>query len=90
MIALELKRETGYRHPHCIIVSLAFRRKKGRASRELCIEHPCIDIELIEESFDSIPWLCVISLCVDDYAHEYLLPVMHLLLYVVYVISWLN
>jgi hypothetical protein len=28
-------------------------------------EHPCTDIELIEESFDSIPWLCVYSLCVD-------------------------
>jgi hypothetical protein len=26
---------------------------------------PCTDIELIEESFDSIPWLCVIPLCID-------------------------
>jgi hypothetical protein len=28
-------------------------------------ELPCTDIELIEESFDSIPWLCY-SLCLDD------------------------
>ena len=39
--------------------------KKTRASRELCREHPCTDIELIEESFDSNPWLCVYSLCDD-------------------------
>jgi hypothetical protein len=47
-------------------------------------------IELIEESFDSIPWLCVYSLCIDVMLMSYLLPVMHLLLYAVYVISWLN
>jgi hypothetical protein len=33
-------------------------------------EHPCTDIELIEEKdliqrFDSNPWLCVYSLCID-------------------------
>jgi hypothetical protein len=26
---------------------------------------PCTDIELIGESFDSNPWLCVYSLCID-------------------------
>jgi hypothetical protein len=30
--------------------------KKRRACRELYKELPCTDIELIEESFDSIPW----------------------------------
>ena len=68
LIALELKRETGYRHPPCIVVRPeeiihSFRRAR-RARRELCREHPCTDIELIEERFDSNPWLCVYSLCV--------------------------
>jgi hypothetical protein len=42
-------------------------------------EHPCTELELIEE-VDSTPWFCVCSLCmyVECYAHEYLLPVMHL------------
>jgi hypothetical protein len=38
---------------------------KKRKQRELYEEHPCIDIELIKESFDSNPWLCVYSLCID-------------------------
>jgi hypothetical protein len=65
LIALESKRENGYRHPHCIIVTLENWSKKRRASRELCKEHPCTDIELIEERFDSNSWLCVYSLCID-------------------------
>ena len=84
LIVLESKRENGYRHPHCIIVTYW----SIRASRELYEEHPCTGIELIEESFDSISWLCVISLCIDCYAYEYLLPVIRFLLYAVYVISW--
>jgi hypothetical protein len=67
--SLEFERENEYRHPHCIIVLLfiieSFRSKKRRASRELHIKHPCTNIELIEESFDSISWLCFYSLCVD-------------------------
>jgi hypothetical protein len=65
LIALEFERENGYRHPPLYIVTLLLKHsgKKRRASRELYEEHPCTDIELIEESFDSIPWLCVI-LCV--------------------------
>jgi hypothetical protein len=45
LIALESKRENGYRHPHCIIVTLSaeFRRER-RASRELYEEHPCTGI----------------------------------------------
>jgi hypothetical protein len=62
--SLEFERENGYRHPHCNIIILLNRRAR-RDSRELCEEHPCTDIELIEESFDSIPWLCVYSLCID-------------------------
>jgi hypothetical protein len=61
--SLEFERENGYRHPPLYIVTLAFRSKKRRASRELCIEHPCTYIELMEEIFDSNPWLCVYSLC---------------------------
>jgi hypothetical protein len=43
-------------------------------------EHPCIELELIEE-FNSNPCFCVCSLCMyaECNAHEYLLPVMHLL-----------
>jgi hypothetical protein len=60
------KRENRYRHPHCSIVTYnKSRSKKRRASRELYEEHPCTGIELIEESFDSISWLCVVSLCID-------------------------
>jgi hypothetical protein len=51
---------------HCNIIE-AFRRKKRRASRELCIEHPCIYIELIEESLIQfhgyVSILCVLILC---------------------------
>jgi hypothetical protein len=44
LIALESKRENGYRHPHCIIVTLSAFREERRASRELYEEHPCTDI----------------------------------------------
>jgi hypothetical protein len=46
--------------------------------------------ELIEESFDSNSWFVLILCVLMLYAHECLFPVIHLLLYVVYVISWLN
>jgi hypothetical protein len=39
LIDLEFKRENEYRHPHCIIVILAFRGKKKRACRGLYEEH---------------------------------------------------
>jgi hypothetical protein len=58
-----------------------------RESRELCIEHPCIDIELIEESFDSVPWLCVYSLCVDVILMNVCLLLCICFVYVVHVIS---
>jgi hypothetical protein len=43
LIALESKRENGYRHPHCIIVTLSIQGEQ-RAYRELYEEHPCTDI----------------------------------------------
>jgi hypothetical protein len=43
LIALESKRENGYRHPHCIIVTGALFRRR-RVCRELYEEHPCTDI----------------------------------------------
>jgi hypothetical protein len=49
---------------NCIRIH-SFRSKKREQSRVLYEEHPCTKIELIGEGFDSIPWLCVISLCVD-------------------------
>ena len=56
--SLEFERENRYRHPHCIFVRyIEIESKKGRACKELCEEHPCIDIELIEGSFDSNPLL---------------------------------
>jgi hypothetical protein len=61
------ERENGYRHPHCIIVTLSsIQEKKRRACRELYEEHPCTDVELIEESSDSNSWL-VLFLCVYCY-----------------------
>jgi hypothetical protein len=63
---------------HCKRIH-SFRSKKRRASRELCRENPCTDIELIEESFGSNPWLCVYSLCVDVILMNVCFMVMHLL-----------
>jgi hypothetical protein len=44
-------------------------------------EHPCTDLELIEEVV-SDSWLLCYSLCmcIECYGHEYLLPVMNVLL----------
>jgi hypothetical protein len=55
LIVVEFERENGYRHPPLYIVTLSFRNrsKKRRASREL-VENTHVQIELIEESFDSI------------------------------------
>jgi hypothetical protein len=68
LIVVEFERETEYRHPPLYIVTLVWREfrqeEQESASRELRIEHPCTDIELIEKAFDSISWLCVYSLCV--------------------------
>jgi hypothetical protein len=67
LIVLESKRENGDRHPHCIVVVVEKQEQEERASRDLYEEHPCTDIELIEESFDSNSWfvlfLCVLMLC---------------------------
>jgi hypothetical protein len=39
MVEVKSERENEYRHPHCIILTLAFRSKKRRACRELYEEH---------------------------------------------------
>jgi hypothetical protein len=67
LIALESKRENGYRHPHCIIVTL-FRRRRREEHAENCMKNTHVQtFELIEESFDSNSWfvlfLCVLMLC---------------------------
>jgi hypothetical protein len=69
LIALESKRENGYRHPHCIIVTLLEFRIQGREEQaENCMKNTHVQaFELIEESFDSNSWfvlfLCVLMLC---------------------------
>jgi hypothetical protein len=65
LIAVESKRENGYRHPHCMIVTLAlFRSREEHA--ENCMKNTHVQaFELIEESFDSNSWFCVVSLCID-------------------------
>jgi hypothetical protein len=65
----------------------SFREKEGRASRELCREHPCTDIELIEGNFDSNPWLCVYSLCIDDMLMNVCFLLCICFVYAVHVIS---
>jgi hypothetical protein len=45
---------------HCNII----RGRRARACRELCKEHPCTYIELIEEALIQIHGLCY-SLCID-------------------------
>ena len=86
---LESKRENGYRHPHCIIVTLAIGKNKNLESigeeQRVLEEHPCIDLELIEE-VDSDSWLLCYSLCVcvKCSSYKYLLLVMHLLSCYVY------
>jgi hypothetical protein len=67
LIALESKRENGYRHPHCIIVTLS-RAFKKEEQAENCMKNTHVQaFELIEESFDSNSWfvlfLCVLMLC---------------------------
>ena len=39
--------------------------RKRRASKEMCKEHPCTDIELIEESFEFKSMVMCCSLCID-------------------------
>jgi hypothetical protein len=88
LIALEPKRENGYRHPPCIIVLLSIQEEQEHA--ENCMKNTHVqEFELIEENLIQIHGLCCFSVywC---YAHECLFPVIHFLLYVVYVISWLN
>ena len=63
LIALESKRETGYRHPPLYIVLLS--REEAEEKAESCMKNTHVQIELIEERIDSNPWLCVISLCID-------------------------
>ena len=63
LIALELERETGYRHPPLYIV-LGFISRRDEQAKS-CMKNTHVQIELIEESFESNPWLCVISLCID-------------------------
>jgi hypothetical protein len=49
LIALESKRENGYRHPHCIIVTLIGARREEHA--ESCMKNTHVQaFELIEES----------------------------------------
>jgi hypothetical protein len=85
------KRENGYRHPHCIIIGVV--DNSGRVRRIQSIgekqrtteEHPCTYLELIEEVDSDLCLSCYsLCMCVECYAHEYLLPVMHLLLCWVY------
>jgi hypothetical protein len=67
--SLESERENGYRHPHCIIVTLSSIQEKRRASREYCMKNTHVQaFELIEGSFDSSThglccFLCVLMLC---------------------------
>jgi hypothetical protein len=65
---------------YCIIRFEAALLERARACRELCKNTHVQIFGLIEE-FDSNSWFCVSSLCIDVewYAHECLLPVIHLL-----------
>ena len=72
LIDLESKRENGYRHPHCIIVTLAralssIQKKKKGKQRIVYEEHPCTDIWINRGNLDSNSWfvlfLCVLMLC---------------------------
>ena len=64
LIALESKRENGYRHPHCIIVTLTpkHRREAEEEHAENCMKNTHVQtFELIEESFDSNSWFVLFS-----------------------------
>jgi hypothetical protein len=43
LIALEFKRENGYRHPHCIIVTLATRERREE-QEESCVKNIHVQI----------------------------------------------
>jgi hypothetical protein len=78
--SLESERENGYRHPHCIIVTLSSIQEKRRASREYCMKNTHVQaFELIEGSFDSSTWFVLFSLCVDVVLMNVCFLVMHLL-----------
>jgi hypothetical protein len=66
LIALDSKRENGYRHPHYIIVTLTRAREEDHT--ENCMKNTHVQaFELIEERFDSNSWfvlfLCTLMLC---------------------------
>jgi hypothetical protein len=63
-----VERENGYRHPHCIIVTIKHSEEKSK-QRILYEEHPCTAFELIEEALIQTHGLCCF-LCVLIYAHE--------------------
>jgi hypothetical protein len=78
--SLESERENGYRHPHCIIVTLSSIQEKRRASREYCMKNTHVQaFELIEGSFDSSSWFVLFSLCIDVMLMNVCFLVMHLL-----------
>jgi hypothetical protein len=66
LIALESKRENGYRHPHCIIVTLTGEKEEEHTKNYMKNTHVQAS-ELIEEGFDSNSWfvlfLCTLMLC---------------------------
>jgi hypothetical protein len=78
--SLESERENGYRHPHCIIVTLSSIQEKRRIGREYCMKNTHVQaFELIEGSFDSNPWFVLFSLCIVDVLMNVCFLVMHLL-----------
>jgi hypothetical protein len=68
LIALEPKRENGYRHPHCIIVNNSESIQEEQEKAKNCMKNTHAQaFKLIEESFNSNSWfvlfLCVLMLC---------------------------
>jgi hypothetical protein len=62
LIALESKRENGYRHPHCIIVTLSIQRAGREEHAENCMKNTHVQtFELIEEALIQIHGLCCFS-----------------------------
>ena len=83
--SLEFERENGYRHPHCIIVTVVW---ESRARREYCMKNTHVQaFELIEGSFDSSSWFVLFSLCIDVMLMNVAFLLCIFFVYVVHVIS---
>jgi hypothetical protein len=85
-----VERENGYRHPHCIFVTLLSIKHSGeeQSKQRTLYENTHVQaFELIEESFDSNSWFVLFSLCIVDMLMNVCFLLCICFVYAVHVIS---